>query len=149
MCWVEMLRFGSFFSIFICWLVVNILELPHSSSSLDLDGSKCGCLGSAHSKYHSNYTNMWHHLLVSWLKWEGSLCIVELWKVGTDYSANAPLSWRFKSVDTSTDGGSSLNNPDWGLGQPALEEAHWYLPLGIAKTTRNQFRSHCCYLGVM
>ena len=27
--------------------------------------------------------------------------------------------------------------PDWGLGLPALEEAHWYLPLGIARTMRN------------
>ena len=71
---------------------------PHSSSSLDLDSSKCGCLGSAHSKYHCNYTYMLHHLLVSWLKWEGSLCTVEMWKVSTDYSANAALSWRSKSV---------------------------------------------------
>ena len=37
--------------------------------------------------------------------------------LGTDYSANDPMSWRSKIRCSSTDGGSLLNNPDWGLGQ--------------------------------
>ena len=66
-------------------------------------------------------------------------CVVILWKVGigTDHSASDPLCWTSKSLDASTDDGSMLNNPEWGQDLLAPGVVHGYLPLGLAKTTRN------------